>query len=280
MDSLDGYVSDDELAVRPLDVLGWQVVTLSWRQLQVPWDEFEAVVIRTTWDYQNDPEAFLSVLAEIDASRATLANPLPVVRWNLDKRYLREVERRGLAVVPTIWDASYTAAEFRSWQEHFACGELIIKPTVSATAQDTYRLRDFDPALADIFPAKPFLVQPFMPNIVAEGEYSLFYFAGDYSHAIVKSPKTGDFRVQEEHGGNIRSVTASDELLAAGQRAIELISPPLLYARVDFVRTAEDNFALMELELTEPALYFRMDAAAAERFAAAFDRVMTLRESK
>lgn len=275
MDSLDGYVSDDELAIGPLNDLGWKVETLSWRQTTVDWDIFDAVVIRTTWDYQLDPEKFLGVLREIEASDARLENPLEIARWNLNKTYLREIERDGVRIVPTLWDRAYSAASFAEWLAELKTDEVIVKPTVSATAEHTYRLTQFDPTLIEIFTGRSFMVQPFLRSIVTEGEYSLFYFGGEFSHAILKTPKTADFRVQEEHGGIITAVTASSDMLETGRFVFDMITPTPLYARVDLVRDESDNFALMELELIEPALYLRMDPDAPRRFAAAFDRMMS-----
>lgn len=262
------YVADDDLAIPPLNDLGIEVETVSWRQTHRAWSDFEMVVIRTPWDYQSSPTEFLNVLETIE-SQTRLENPLEIVRWNLDKRYLREMETRGTRIVPTIWDAKYNASEFAGWLEEFQTDEIIIKPTVSATAEHTYRLKNYDASLESIFATREFLVQPFMPNIIAEGEFSLFYFNGKYSHAINKSPKTNDFRVQEEHGGIITEIEPDDELMTAGDDAIAKIDGNLLYARVDFVRDDEGSFCLMELELIEPALYLRMNDGAPERFARA-----------
>ncbi len=274
MDSLDGYVADDELAVEPLARLGFRVDTLSWRDPAVDWNNYEAVIIRTPWDYQRSPAEFLNVLETIDSSSARLENSLDIVRWNLDKRYLIDMERRGCSIVPTIWDAAYTAAEFDRWLEQFDVDELIIKPTVSATAEHTYRLKTYDSALESVYANRSFMVQPFMPNIVAEGEYSLFFFSGEYSHTINKSPKTADFRVQEEHGGIITEVEPDEKLRTAAQNALDNIGESLLYTRVDLVRDERDEFALMELELIEPALYLRMSDGAPERFAAAIETLL------
>ncbi len=275
MDTLDGYVADDDLAIGPLAELGWKVETVSWRNTSVDWNRFEAVVIRTTWDYQRDPDKFLDVLKTIESSGARLENSLDIVRGNLNKTYLRGLDDDGVRTVPTIWDSRYEEGSFGKWLSDFGSDEIIIKPTISATAEYTYRLSEFDPELVAIFATRPFMVQPFMPNIVAEGEFSLFYFCGEYSHAILKSPKPSDFRVQEEHGGNIAAVEPTPALLNAGREAIDTIDPTPLYARVDFVRVEDDNFALMELELIEPALYLRMDDGAPQRFATAFDRMMS-----
>ncbi len=274
MDSLDGYVADDELAVEPLARLGFKVDTLSWRDTTVDWNDYEAVLIRTPWDYQRSPDEFLNVLETIDRSSARLENSLDIVRWNLDKRYLIDMERRGCLIVPTIWDAAYSEVECESLLERFGVDELIIKPTVSATAEHTYRIKTYDPALEGVFANRSFMVQPFMPNIVAEGEYSLFFFNGEYSHTINKSPKTADFRVQEEHGGIITEVVPDEKLRAAAENALDKIGEPLLYARVDLVRDELDEFELMELELIEPALYLRMSDGAPQRFAAAIETLL------
>jgi hypothetical protein len=275
MDDLGHYVADDELAVPPLRESGWQVDTISWRDKTVDWNDFEIVVIRTPWDYQREPEAFLDVLRTIDASSARLENALDIVEWNLNKTYLRDLGTKGVNIVPTLWKKKgITEAEVREWLAHFETDEVVIKPTVSATAEFTYRLHEFGPELTGIFEDREYMVQPFMPNIVAEGEYSLFYFGGEYSHTILKKPKPADFRVQEEHGGIITAVAPSPDLLEKARAVFDFIKPIPLYARVDFVRDAQDNFALMELELIEPALYFRMDGESPARFAGALDRRM------
>lgn len=271
MDSLDGYVSDDELAIEPLRDLGWDVETVSWRETAVDWNDFNIVVIRTTWDYQRDPHTFLAVLQQIESSSAHLENSLGVVKWNLDKRYLRELAGKRVNVVPTIWDGRYDEKSFNDWLLTFHTGEIIIKPTVSATAEHTYRMTKFDPNFTEIFSRRPFMVQPFMPNIVSEGEYSLFYMGGEYSHTILKAPRTADFRVQEEHGGVISAVEPTKKLRDTGRMIVEMVAPSPLYARVDLVRNTGDDFALMELELIEPALYLRMEAGAPRRFAAAIN---------
>lgn len=274
MDSLVGYVSDDELAIPSLKGLGWQVETVSWSDPTADWNSYDAAIIRTTWDYQKRPERYLEVLADIESFGVRLMNPLSVVKWNLDKRYLRELEISGVPIVPTIWeDGGISSKEFSEWQSALG-SELIIKPTVSATAHDTFRLSDYDRALEPVFYRRSFMVQPFVPAIVDEGEYSLFYFAGEYSHTILKSPVPGDFRVQEEYGGVITAVEPEPRLIATAAAVLGNVPDELLYARIDLVRDARGGFMLMELELIEPALYFRMDADAPARFASAFDRMM------
>lgn len=269
---LTDFVVDDELAFEPLQALGYTVDTLFWQQTSIPWNEYAAVIIRSTWDYQNHLAAFLEVLKEIEAN-TLLANPLEIVRWNADKIYLKDLAEKGAIIVPTIWVNNKIGSQhIDQWFDQLASDELIIKPTISANAQDTFRLKhdNIDLTLLNsTFDQRACMVQPFMPTIIDEGEFSLFYFNGQYSHAILKTPKATDFRVQEEHGGIIQAITPDDNLLAAGAKVLQCIPTALLYARVDLVRTQEDQFAVMEVELIEPALYLRMAPQAPTLFAQA-----------
>ncbi|WP_448565834.1 ATP-grasp domain-containing protein [Thalassotalea ganghwensis] len=282
MDCLDDFEVYDQLIEAPLAGLGWQVSTVSWRNRNVSWSEFEAVIIRTPWDYQEDPQAFLAVLQEIEQSTAHLENALDIVRWNIDKRYLRELAQLGVKIVPTSWQlarkhVALTTDELSQFFADVNQSQIIIKPTVSANADNTFWLTKDNANtqidnLNEAFSHRDFMVQPFVDSVVKEGEYSLFYFNGHYSHAILKTPKQGDFRVQEEHGGQLSLVTPEQSLLTAANKtlsAIKQLFQTPLYARVDFVRF-DNDFALMEAELIEPSLYFNMDKQSASRFAHAF----------
>jgi hypothetical protein len=272
-DNLEGYVIDDDLCYEPLRKLGWKVETISWRNAEVDWRQFAGAIIRSTWDYQRSLPAFLLTMERISAS-TPLANPFEIVRWNADKIYLRDLEKRGARIVPTIWkEKGIESGDAEHWFDELETNELVIKPTVSANAENTARLtrgQIFPPALSAALAGCPCMVQPFMRGIVDEGEFSLFYFRGNYSHAILKTPKPDDFRVQEEHGGIIRTANPEPGLLATGDHIMRLLGRDLLYARVDFVRDGA-GFVLMELELIEPSLYLRTEKDAPARFASAID---------
>lgn len=279
MDNLDSYECYDHLLLEPLADRGWSAETVSWRNRQVDWDQFDAVLIRSPWDYQKDPRSFFEVLQKIDRSSAVLENKLDLVEWNINKTYLRDLEKQGIEIVPSLWRNEFNISEWEYFFEMLSTREIILKPTVSAGAEDTYRLTAEDKdvysdELTHVFSSRPLIIQPFMPSIVNEGEFSLFYFGDLYSHAILKTPKEKDFRVQEEFGGRLRKVDPGAKLLATGRRILELLKPEPLYTRVDLVRTEQNTFALMELELIEPSLYFNMDPDSPRRFAAAFDEWM------
>lgn len=270
------FVTDYDVSFEAMAALGWQAEMVPWRDSSTDWNEFDAVYICTPWDYPQHADEFMHVLEAIDASSATLVNPLSLVRWSLAKTYLRDLQERGAAVVPSVWINDFDAAQLVDWFESFGTDTLVIKPDVGGNATDTFVLRnpvssEFAGQLSRTFRNRPFLVQPFIANIQTEGEYSLFYFAGDYSHAIQKIPKSGDYRVQEEHGADIQSVRPADDLLATAAQVLALVEPAPVYVRADFVRSDDEQFLLMELELIEPSLYLRTDDGAAGRFAAAFD---------
>jgi hypothetical protein len=275
LDDRGDFVIDDERAVGPLSRLGWRVSTLSWRQADVPWNEFDAVVVRSTWDYWDDVPAFLEVLAGID--RVTrLANPLDVIHWNLAKTYLRDLEGKGIEIVPTLWPDGLHPGAFGPWLEELGSDEVVVKPVIGANGEDAFRVsgRDAPGRLAritDRFRSRDAMVQRFMPSVVSEGEYSLFFFGGEFSHAILKVPAPDEFRSQEERGAEVIPVVPEPQLLERGRQALSAVASPLLYARIDFVRTASDDFAVMELELIEPSMYLRTDPGAPARFARAID---------
>jgi glutathione synthase/RimK-type ligase-like ATP-grasp enzyme len=275
LDETGDFVIDDEHAIRPLAELGWEVSTLSWRQRHQAWNDFDIVVIRSTWDYWNDVPQFLETLERIDAE-TRLANRIELVRWNLVKTYMNDLEDGGIGIVPTLWTDSPAPSSFAGFQEQLGTGNIVIKPIVGANGDDAYWITPADTSerleqIAARFPDRKCMIQPFMPSVIDEGEYSLFFFNGQYSHAILKTPAGSEFRSQEEHGGVIRSAQPEDRLLARAHQAIDTLSPAPLYARIDFVRNEAGDFLVMELELIEPSMYLRMDSQAPIRFAAAIN---------
>ena len=146
MDSMKGYVNDDNLAIEALLRMGWDASTVSWRNTTINWDNYDVVIIRSTWDYQQDPAAFLRTLEKIDRSSAFLQNGLNTVKWNLSKHYLRDLESDGVRIVPTIWGDRLTHSGWNAIERSFKDRPFVIKPVVSANAQDTFRIDRRSPA--------------------------------------------------------------------------------------------------------------------------------------
>lgn len=285
MDDPGGWTIDTHLAFPPLGKLGWQVDQVRWRTDSPRWDDYDAVYIGTPWDYPEDSARFMAVLEEIDRSRAVLVNDLSLVRWTLSKTYLRDLESRGADIVPSRWHEDFSPEAVNGAFDFFGTDKIIVKPTVGANAIDTFLLDRESLAaerdkLAVCFSHRAHVVQPFIENIRTEGEFSLFYFNAAYSHAIRKIPAPGDFRVQEEYGANIVAIEPDAALAEAGQKTMRCVSPVPVYARIDLVRGDDGRYLVMELELIEPSLYLRMDDAAPEKFARAFDAGVPLARRK
>jgi len=276
-----GFVMDDRHAIEPLARVGWSVDSVPWDQEPVAWSSFDAVVIRSTWNYQHAPDRFLSVVAAIERSGIPLFNPAELVRWNLRKTYLQDLSARGIAIVPSRFLDRFRPGEMERLFEDLGSDEIVLKPVVSASAERTFRLsatswRGRASELAEELGSRALLAQPFVHAVPEDGEYSLFYFDGAFSHAVRKTPACGDFRVQEEHGAEIVTITPSAEILWTGDEVMSMLPEVPLYARVDLVQANDAaDFWLMELELIEPSLYLRMDPDAPRRFAEAFVRQVT-----
>ena len=273
MDSLRHYVSDDALVEPHLRSMGWDLEWLSWRQAH-HWQHYDKVVVRSTWDYQEDPHLFLELLRQIEKAGIPLFNSASLIEWNLEKNYLQEIQKQGVAIVPTLFESRWVKKDFFRELE---TSEIVVKPLISASAQDTFRISQPEfpsllPKLKALFSNRAFMVQPFREAIVEEGEYSLSYFGEAYSHAILKKPKDQDFRVQEEHGGYIQAVNPSMELRSLAQKVLKALPELPLYSRLDFVRNPRGHFEIMEIELIEPSMYLRFDSEAPKRFADAIVR--------
>jgi glutathione synthase/RimK-type ligase-like ATP-grasp enzyme len=239
------------------------------------WAATDLVVIRTTWDYTEHVEDFLSWAAAVD-SQTTLLNPLAALRWNSHKGYLLELQSAGVPVVTTVVvPRGATTAEQRAGLR--VDGDVVIKPAVSAGARDTVRVAATDPSatehLAGLVDRGDVLVQPYLDSIEADGEVSLMFFGGELSHAVLKRPAVGDFRTQPHLGGSVEPHRASaDEMsvaaaaLRAGATLAGAAGSPAC-ARVDLV-TSPGGPLLMELELIEPYLFLDTDPGAADRLAA------------
>lgn len=266
---------DDRLLLEALGRRGLEAEIVLWGSAGDAWERFDLVLIRSCWDYHLQCAEFLAWAAAV-ARSTTLWNPLPLVRWNADKRYLRDLADNGVDVVPTRWPARDGPRSLARIFEETGWEEAVVKPTVSASAHRTWRVRRSDAdnreaALARHLAEGEVMVQRYLPEITGRGEWSLVFLDGAYSHAALKSPQPGDFRVQPDFGGTVVRGAPGPDLLAAARRAVAAVPHPWHYARVDGVETV-DGFLLMELELIEPALYFAQGDGAADRAAAMIAR--------
>ncbi len=278
IDDLSDFECYDQLLVEPMNELGWRMDFIPWDKKHINWGQYDIVIIRSTWDYQARLEKFLFVLKEIDNSSATLINPLDIVKWNIDKKYLIELKNKGIDIVPSIYQDNFFSESIFLAFDHFQCKQLIIKPTIGANADniflfnsDTYQY--IEDELMKKFKSRSFIIQPFIKSICSTGEYSLIYFGRKHSHTILKKPKDGDFRSQEEHGGIISLVNNTPiDIKHIADKTISKIKKGFFYARID-VLYCTDKPVIMELELIEPSLYFNLDSSSSKRFATELDKI-------
>lgn len=279
MDSLDGFVSYDGLVRDILRERSFRVDEISWRAADAHWDHYDLVVIRSPWDYQQACDEFLGVLARIEASTARLENSLDIVRWNIQKTYLRQLEESGVTIVPTHWVENPSMSQLQQLFEQLGSDDIVIKPVVGANADDAFWLKpdssvEIFRAAEHTFRNRLMLAQPFVKSVTTSGEISLIFFAGEYSHSVLKTPKPGDFRVQEEHGGQIQSFEPDREIIEFAIRTLRNVPGDTLFARVDVVLLSNNQPALMEVELIEPSLYLTYNRQSPKRFADVIDDLL------
>jgi glutathione synthase/RimK-type ligase-like ATP-grasp enzyme len=272
-------VDDDRLVADVLQAKGISVTSQVWDDPAVDWSQFASVVIRSTWDYHHKVEQYADWLRRRASDGTKLWNPPDAVLANLNKQYLLHLADRGIRVVPTTYLTAANGKPLRQVLESYRWDEAIVKPAISASAHGTWRTSlatvDADQSrFEEQSRTHEVLVQQYMSEVATVGEWSLVFFAGEYSHAALKRPAEGDFRVQRHFGGNSTLANPSSILIEQAREVLSKMDSPLLYARVDGVE-CDGQFVLMELEINEPYLFVGFSSGAAERFANAIEAVMS-----
>ena len=235
----------------PFAARGMTIEDVDWANEEEDWTRFDAVIIGTTWDYWDRQHAFLDTLDRIERV-APLYNSAALVRWNSDKRYLRRFETTPVPLIPTLWIEKVDQAAFAEAFEILGSNDLVFKRQVGAGADGQFRLSPSD-ALPDM--PHPMMVQPFLSMIQEEGELSFIFIDGEFSHALLKQAKAGDYRIQSTYGGTETPVAPTETDLGSAQQVLSVLDETPLYARVDMLRGEDGALRLMELELIEPYLY-------------------------
>ncbi|WP_310469049.1 hypothetical protein [Sphingomonas sp.] len=239
-----------------------------------PWTEhggitqFDLVLPLLVWGYNRRYAEWLALLDRMEAERWPVINPPAVLRWNSDKIYLNELEAAGVPTVATRVAEALGEGDLAAARAAFGCDILVIKPPVSAAADGTFKLAPGE-AIPDSVRGQRMLIQPWLAAVASDGEYSLIFFAGAYSHAVVKRPRPGDFRVQPHLGGSeVKCLPppGSKELARAALAAAPAVPA---YARVDMLADDSGALRIIELELIEPSLWIEHAPDQGAAFAAA-----------
>lgn len=252
---------------------GIEAVAAPWDG-NLDWSQFSTIILRACWNYHLKKNEFLQWLDDRSSEGIKIWNPIETIRWNTDKHYLLDLEKKGVKIIPSIlWEPTQAVnlvdiINDQDWKE------AIVKPTVGASA---FQVKKFN--ASSVFDVEEqlnrdqsWLVQQFRPEVNTEGEYSLIFFDREYSHAVIKNPKDGDFRTQPHYGGTEREIDPPHKVIQQATELLHKVNGELLYARVDGL-LLEGDFHLMELELAEPYLFLGSHSKAPQRFVNAYKKI-------
>lgn len=262
----DDLKGDDRLLQEALAERAAYPPPYVWDGEQPDWREFDACLIRSTWDYHDKHQEFLAWTRAVGAE-TRLLNPPVLVAWNSEKTYLRELAAAGIPTVPTVWVGRDEEVDVEALLAERGWSEAVIKPVVDLGAKNLRRVRATSDAasgaLAEVQTRGEAMIQPYLPSLESQGELSLICIDGQLTHAVRKQPAPGDFRVQSIWGGSVEPTEPTPEAVAIANQALTHLDEPPLYARVDLVAGLDEDLRLIELELIEPNLYLSTHPPAA-----------------
>lgn len=270
--------SEDDQVIRFFNEQGLDIKFEVWNDPAVEWKDFDALLLKTPWDYFDLPEKFDEWLQKIEDAGIPIFNSVNTIRWNADKIYLQDVHDAGFNIVPTLWLNKNSSFEAEALYEEVRSERLIIKPRISGGSKHTYAIKREESAawknkIDGLLQQEDYMVQPFISEIESKGEWSLLFFNGQFSHSVLKTAKPGDFRVQHYLGGTIHAIEAPDSIKSCAQEIVDAFAADSLYARVDGIEI-DGQLMLMELELIEPFLFLFTHPDAMRNYYNAFMKKM------
>ena len=272
--------SEDDRLLTFLKAKRLNIELVIWNDPEVNWENYQLAILKSPWDYFDLVDDFHTWLNHLEDKKVRLLNPIDTVRWNMDKTYLKEIEEVGLSTTPGIYLDKNTVVKLADFFQIFKTKKLIVKPCISGGAKNTFKVTEdnvmeINETLNRLIQNENFIVQPFLQEIVDNGEWSFIFFNGLYSHSLIKKAKTGDFRVQPSHGGSVYPQNPEEALIAIAAAYVKRFAKNCLYARVDGTFVS-GKFLLMELELIEPFLFLNTDPQNYERYYQALKELMQL----
>ena len=257
--NIKNVLNEDSILLNEIANLGFSVKRISWSSKSFDWSNVKYVIFRTTWDYFEKLNDFRLWMKKT-SKKTKFINTYSQILWNLDKVYLNDFKNQGINIVPSFFVNQKCSlneiVNYTKWEN------VVVKPTISAAAWNTHLvlkqdLSLFEPTFRDLQKNHNLLVQEFQKNILSRGEFSLMVIGGKYTHAVIKRVKKGDYRVQDDYGGSVERYNAPNEMVDFAESIISKCDPIPFYARVDIIIDNNNVFALSELELIEPELWFR-----------------------
>ena len=279
----DAYINnvlrEDELVINALEGKDLSVIKKDWNDPNFNWNNTRSVLFRSTWDYFDNFEQFKKWF---DKTRNTclMINSSETIEWNLDKHYLLDLQKHQIPIPKSEFIKRESSVDLSLLMQEKNWNEIVVKPTISGAAKNTYRLKkedinQFDSTWKKLTYQEDFIVQEFQNNVIKKGEVAMMVIGGKYTHAVLKKAKEGDFRVQDDFGGSIAKYSPSEKMVKLAEQCTRIISPIPSYARVDIIWDNSGDLAVSELELIEPELWFRLNPNAAQKLAEHVDLILS-----
>jgi glutathione synthase/RimK-type ligase-like ATP-grasp enzyme len=275
---IQNILLEQELLKSAFEAQGLKVDITYWDNPSYEWQQTKSVLFRTVWDYFERFDEFWDWLEQVK-NKTRLINSYELIKWNIDKHYLRDLKNNGIQVVPTYFAdrgnniSLQEIANLNDWKH------IVIKPAISASAFNTYKITNDEieqkeQLFHELLQTHDMLVQPFFPTISELGEASLMVFGGKFTHAILKKAKAGDFRVQDDFGGTVHDYNPTQEEIKFAEEVFQSCTSLPIYGRVDIVWDSNKHIYLSELEIIEPELWIRNRPESANKIAEAVNKIL------
>ena len=275
---IQNILLEQELLKSAFEAQGLKVDITYWDNPTYEWQETKSVLFRTIWDYFERFDEFWDWLKQVK-TKTRLINSYELIKWNIDKHYLKDISSWGIETVPTYFADKGCNMKLHEIAKRNQWKDLVIKPAISASAFKTYKIlaneiQANEKLFNSLVQERNMLVQPYFETITQLGEASLMVFDGKFTHAILKKAQPGDFRVQDDFGGTVHNYIPTKAEINFAEKVFETCKTKPVYGRVDIVWDNDKNFYLSELEIIEPELWIRNYPKCAERIAEAVDKIL------
>lgn len=276
---ISNVLREDELVINALKEKNLSVVKKDWNDSIFNWETTRSILFRSTWDYFDKFELFKKWFNKTK-NKCLMINSTETIEWNIDKHYLLDLQEHQIPIPNSEFIKRGSSIDLSQLMQKKNWNEIVVKPTISGAAKNTYRLKkeeiiQFGPTWEKLIYKEDFIVQEFQNNVISEGEVAMIVIGGKFTHAVLKKAKEGDFRVQDDFGGSIAIYNPSEEMVKLAEKCTRILTPIPSYARVDIIWDNLRKLAVSELELIEPELWFRLNPNAAQKLAQHVDLILS-----
>ena len=276
---ISNVLREDELVINALKEKNLSVVKKDWNDSIFDWETTRSILFRSTWDYFDKFELFKKWFNKTK-NKCLMINSTETIEWNIDKHYLLDLQEHQIPIPNSEFIKRGSSIDLSLLMQKKNWNEIVVKPTISGAAKNTYRLKEeeiiqFGPIWEKLIYKEDFIVQEFQNNVIKEGEVAMIVIGGKFTHAVLKKAKEGDFRVQDDFGGSIAIYNPSEEMVKLAEKCTRILTPIPSYARVDIIWDNLMELAVSELELIEPELWFRLNPNAAQKLAQHVDLILS-----